>query len=293
MPIHKKILNYNGLYGDNNCTFLPDFLHCELLETRSGIYNWEIKQHIHTQLCQIFLLEAGECLLTIGNEPRQLHTPCLLWIPENTLHGFHFSPDSQGVVITFSASLLEQQFKNATHILMALSKFQWLIADNEPKKLDTVRYLIQKTRTEFHGYLPARGMVIASWLGLLFVEIFRFSDVQKDTIASLDRNLVYFQQYQRLIRHFSLTPKTISQYAAELNITPVHLNRVCQAVAEKSSSQVLQAYILAEAERYLKYTSYSISEIAYLLKFENPCYFTRLFKKNVGISPKIFRATNF
>jgi AraC family transcriptional activator of pobA len=292
MPNHTKILNYNGLYGDNNSAFLPDFLHCELLETRSGIYNWEIKQHIHTQLCQIFLLEAGECLLTIGNEPRQLQTPCLLWIPENTLHGFHFSRDSQGVVITFSASLLEQQFKNAPHILVSLSKFQWLIADKDPTKLDTTRYLIQKIRTEFHGYLPARGMAIASWLGLLFVEIFRFSDTQTDTTASLDRNLVYFQQYQRLIRQFSLTPKKISQYAAELNITPVHLNRVCQAVAEKSSSQVLQAYILAEAERYLKYTSYSISEIAYLLKFENPCYFTRLFKKNVGIAPKTFRVTH-
>jgi AraC family transcriptional regulator, transcriptional activator of pobA len=283
MPIPKKIINYNGLYGDNDLPFLPDFLHCELLETRSGSYNWEIKQHIHTQLCQVFLIEAGECLIHTGNEPTQLHTPCLLLIPENTLHGFHFSSDSKGIVVTFSASLLEKQFENAPHILLALSKFQVLEAREHS------RYIIQNIIKEFHAYLPERGMAIASWLGLLFVDIFRFSGIEKGNNAPIDRNLAYFQQYQRLIRQFVISPKTISQYAAELNITPVHLNRVCQAVVEKSSSQVLQDYMITEAERYLKYTSYSISEIAYLLRFENPCYFTRLFKKNVGVSPKAFR----
>jgi AraC-like DNA-binding protein len=34
---------------------------------------------------------------------------------------------------------------------------------------------------------------------------------------------------------------------------------------------------------------HSISEMAYLLGFENPPYFSRLFKKEVGMSPKEFQ----
>ncbi len=37
---------------------------------------------------------------------------------------------------------------------------------------------------------------------------------------------------------------------------------------------------------------HNISEIAYRLGFENPPYFSRLFKKEVGMSPKEFKSQN-
>ena len=38
-------------------------------------------------------------------------------------------------------------------------------------------------------------------------------------------------------------------------------------------------------------TSYSVSEIAYFLNFSDPAYFSRLFKKVVGVPPGEFRKT--
>ena len=51
----------------------------------------------------------------------------------------------------------------------------------------------------------------------------------------------------------------------------------------------MQEHLLDEARKYLTYTSYSVSEIAYLLKFEYPNYFARFFKKHTGLSPTEFR----
>jgi AraC family transcriptional regulator, transcriptional activator of pobA len=77
--------------------------------------------------------------------------------------------------------------------------------------------------------------------------------------------------------------------ADELAITPVPLNRICRLVAGKSASQLMQDHILDEACQYLTYTSYSVSEIAYLLHFEYPNYFARFFRKHTGTFPTEFR----
>ncbi len=75
--------------------------------------------------------------------------------------------------------------------------------------------------------------------------------------------------------------------AFELGITPVHLNRICNLATGKSAGQLMDEHLLDEAKKYLKYTSYSVSQVAYLLKFEYPNYFARFFKKHTSISPSI------
>jgi AraC family transcriptional regulator, transcriptional activator of pobA len=81
----------------------------------------------------------------------------------------------------------------------------------------------------------------------------------------------------------------VVEYARELNSTTAHLNRICQAVAQKTTSQIVEEYIIGEAKKYLLHISYSISEISYMINFNDPAYFSRLFKKHCGASPKIFR----
>ena len=46
---------------------------------------------------------------------------------------------------------------------------------------------------------------------------------------------------------------------------------------------------MGEATIFLQYTTYSVSEIAYLLHFEYPNYFARFFRNHTGFSPTEFR----
>jgi AraC-like DNA-binding protein len=57
----------------------------------------------------------------------------------------------------------------------------------------------------------------------------------------------------------------------------------------KTALELIHLYIVSEAKNMLVEGNYSISEIAYHLGFENPPYFSRLFKKEVGMSPKEFK----
>ena len=51
--MQKALVHFKGLYGDNPHSLLPNFIHFEALETRSKIYDWEIKEHLHTDLLLI------------------------------------------------------------------------------------------------------------------------------------------------------------------------------------------------------------------------------------------------
>lgn len=46
---------------------------------------------------------------------------------------------------------------------------------------------------------------------------------------------------------------------------------------------------MLEACRKLTYLPASIASIAYELGFQDPAYFSRLFKKRIGVTPKVFR----
>ena len=51
----------------------------------------------------------------------------------------------------------------------------------------------------------------------------------------------------------------------------------------------IHIYLIAEAKNKLIGKDQSVSEIAYALGFENLSYFSRLFKKEVGMSPNVFK----
>lgn len=281
MKTLKKIINY-GLYGETDKRFIPDFAHFEPLKTRSAVNNWEIKPHIHTQLFQLSYIEsATAAFVNFEGERQQLTPPCLVYVPQDTVHGFDFTPDAQGCVIVAAASFIDSLFRESPTILSELNKPYVLTTENKD--------FIEKIRLELADDLPERTAALRTYFGVLLMEIFRFSS-QKETISpSNNRSLTYFRGFQQRLRQTNSLKKTIAEYATELAITPVHLNRVCQTVAGKTASQIVQNHLVTEAERYLKQTDLSVSEIAYLLDFDNLSYFARLFKKHLGVSPKAFR----
>ena len=110
--IKGKITNY-GLYGYNPLTITTDFIKVERLETTSSPHDWLIKPHIHTDLFQLFLIEHGETVLFLTNKEIVVNNPSVIVMPSNTLHGFNFSPDVQGYVITISDNFVENTLKQA------------------------------------------------------------------------------------------------------------------------------------------------------------------------------------
>jgi AraC family transcriptional activator of pobA len=82
---------------------------------------------------------------------------------------------------------------------------------------------------------------------------------------------------------------TVSNFASELNLSSKYLSDLLKQETGKTALDLIHLYVISEAKNLLVEGGKSVSEIAYQLGFENPPYFSRLFKKEVGLSPKEFK----
>jgi AraC family transcriptional activator of pobA len=82
---------------------------------------------------------------------------------------------------------------------------------------------------------------------------------------------------------------TVQQMAAQLNVSPRYLSDLLKQETGKTAIELIHISLMNEAKNRLKQNELSISEIAYRMGFDNPSYFSRLFKKEVGLTPLGFK----
>ncbi|OUJ74817.1 helix-turn-helix domain-containing protein [Hymenobacter crusticola] len=83
---------------------------------------------------------------------------------------------------------------------------------------------------------------------------------------------------------------TVKYLADKLNTSPRYLTDLLKQETGKTALDHLHLFLLGEAKNLLISTDNTIAQTAYQLGFENPPYFTRLFKKVVGLTPHEYRA---
>lgn len=87
----------------------------------------------------------------------------------------------------------------------------------------------------------------------------------------------------------SISLRSPSDFAAQLNVHVNHLNRAVKEITQKTTSQIISERVMQEAKMLLKHSGWSVSEIAFALGFKEVTHFNNFFKKNVQLSPLKFR----
>lgn len=289
----KGLIRFDGLYGDKDAQPDSEYVFAELLETRSRLFDWKIPPHIHPDLFQLFFIESGSLVFTDAGGEHAMKSPCALLVPPAALHGFHYRPGASGRIITLSAALMNKLFEDTSPVndmLVLVQRMDVFPDEHAAMELLTVMRQIEE---ELFNTLPEKRLMLHNYIRQLLVLLYRLWQHNQVMVSGADnRQLACFRQLQQRIRQVGTT-STIAQLAAEMAVTPTHLNRICKLVSGKAANQLLQEHVLEEAKKYLGYSSYSISEIAYLLHFEYPNYFARFFKKHTGISPSQFRQNHY
>jgi len=77
--------------------------------------------------------------------------------------------------------------------------------------------------------------------------------------------------------------------ASALNMSTRYLSDLLKQETGKTSIELIHIFLISEAKNLMKGSDRNVTEIAYALGFENMPYFSRLFKREVGMSPQQYR----
>ncbi|MFC5408241.1 helix-turn-helix domain-containing protein [Larkinella bovis] len=246
-----------------------------------------VKQpHAHNYYL-IMWFEAGSGIHTIDSKPYSVAPNQLYFLPPGKIHSWEFSADTRGYNLFFDSDFCRDR---SGHLLYRYPFFHDqkstpLVEVTDPDALfdDILDFIYQEYRSEH----PNRYQVILSALHI----ILELADRLYHQSWHGDSSYLYerIRQYEELIEHQFMTVREVSDYAAQMSLTPHYLNQICKKVIGKTASQLIQERLILEARFLLKHTFQSVKEISFQLGFQDPSYFVRFFRKNTGQTPVTFR----
>lgn len=281
------------LYGETQHWPTPDLLHCESIPKRSQLHDWRIRPHRHADLVHILFIAHGSVELELEGTHHQLQSASAIVVPAMTIHGFRFSPDVQGHIITLAKPLADH-----LHTLMGESStlkkadFYSLLQPNRAERIAT---LVSQIDQEYRQPAPGRHSLLEALTQALVVELSRLCAytgrmAKRYGPRQSDKGRQHLEHYQALIEAHYREQPSIEQLAELIGVSSAHLNLLCRQLAGRSALQLLHERLLLEAKRQLTYTNMTIGQVSDSLGFSEPAYFTRFFKRNTTLSPRDFRA---
>lgn len=140
----------------------------------------------------------------------------------------------------------------------------------------------------------AQYELLVSYLKIFLIAASRLKAKQqpdlKEVIKEKEGPFV-LQKLKDLIELHFKTKHSASDYAELLNISPKALGKITKSHFNKTMTNLIAERIIIEAKRELYLTDKPVKQIAYELGYDDEYYFSRFFKNNADVSPKIYRDT--
>ncbi|MFZ6046420.1 helix-turn-helix domain-containing protein [Pseudomonas sp. CR3202] len=284
------IPNYD-LYGEAPQPIWHESLHVESISKRSGAYNWEIAPHRHDGQLQILYLMQGAGEVLLESEKVHATAPCVIHIPAQFVHGFHWAGQVEGHVITALQPPLESAARVLSPALLPqLQKPHLIHLPRWEACEDPLLPLCLALHQEYHDRPREHVACSMSLLLALVIHIFRFAvaDNAQPTPAQ-GRRSQQVRVFRELVEVHFRNHRPVNDYAGDLGMTTATLGRLCQEQLGMNPMAVINARLVLEAKRELAHSSQSIKTIAHDLGYSDVGYFSRFFRKNTGLTPSEFR----
>lgn len=134
--------------------------------------------------------------------------------------------------------------------------------------------------------------ILLSYLKILLINASRIKIDQRNSGDNPEKKLPEkLIELQSAIETKFRLMHNASSYADFLSQSQSTLNRACKDYFNKTLTNLISERIILEAKRELYLTVKPVKVVAYDLGFTDEFYFSRYFKRNIGISPQKFRDT--
>lgn len=253
--------------------------------------NCESIPALRRQFNLIYLLLGGEHDVKLGAEHTQLRDNDLVIVPENMVYASDHIRDCTGFCIHFKTEFLQtllsqpltEEFPyfqlDAPHIVN-LSTDESLI----------IRQSFKNIIAEYERFSPEKEYILRNLILILLLRVREiYSTHSKNSRQNTTRPEQLATRFKQLVEKHFRTNRTVSDYAARLNVTSGHLSDLVKKTTGRSPREVIQDMLFLESRVLLAATDKTLSEIAGELNFQDLAHFSHFIKKRTGLSPQVFR----
>jgi AraC family transcriptional activator of pobA len=211
--------------------------------------------------------------------------PVMLLISPGQVHHILEMQQPHGWSVNFDPSLISETFQRVLEkgfatpllpdpaLLKQMTTLAALVCELQSGEQDAY------TGRSTHELLAAILSIIAG----------KFSQSSAGNKIKENRSSIIEQDFNKLLQLHYKTWKQPALYAGALSISVAHLNESVKNISGFPVSVQIQQKSVLEAKRLLYFTKLSVKEIGYELGYDNPVYFSKLFKKITSFTPLEFR----
>ena len=103
------------------------------------------------------------------------------------------------------------------------------------------------------------------------------------------RHKKVFEMFVELVEKYHSKERSVGFYADKLCISSKYLSQIIKNVSGFSAPDIINKYVILEAQHLLRHSDLSVKEIADQLNFPNQSFFYKYFKSHTGFTPNSYR----
>lgn len=174
-----------------------------------------------------------------------------------------------------------EQAKSRVYELLVLISRTAIDAGADPEGTLKLSHTYMQTLPNLHD-IDSLCLWLTSVMNHFMDSVFNFMDAKHANIMH--------QSVQYLNVHYA-DHITLDEMAGRVYLSPAYFSRVFKKEAGKTFCSYLNTVRIAHSKEMLAHQNIRLTDIALLVGFEDQSYFTKVFKKVVGMSPLKYRET--
>ena len=233
---------------------------------------------------EVIIITEGEAFHRIDWEARTMTGPHAVLVARGKVHAFRTGEGTRGWVIDFDPALLPRGASWLFSQFFALSKVPLLEAP--------CRSRIQRLceLMEEHQGLEGHGETQAYLLAALLAQLETLVPTLRGK-PERDSDFHMVKKFLGVLDTHYHHRKDLDFYARRLKVNPRRLTSVCKQIMGRTAAGLLEERCMVEARRFLAQSDLTVQQIAERLGYDDPSYFTKVFRKVAKDTPGRFRAT--
>jgi len=236
----------------------------------------------------LVLFTNGTGLHKIDFDEFDINKGSLFLMQPGQIHLWELSSDIDGYIVFFSKEIYNLHFRDKKieeYLFFQSSKNnpELVLNIDEMKQIQPYFELMINENQE--DQLQKKDKML-NLLDCILVEILRVYNIESNHLTSTYNHKL--KEFEILLEQFYKTEKSPSFYADKMAITLKHLNRISKNTLNITITELITRRVVLESKRIIVDKNRTIAQIADELGYSNYSYFSKLFKKNVGITPTEF-----